>query len=40
MAIRTTTTLRTLMGFVRILHLTNEEGDIIPFLINRINSKA
>nr|DAS62992.1 MAG TPA: hypothetical protein [Caudoviricetes sp.] len=32
MAIRTTATPRTLLEFVRILHLTNEEGDIMPFL--------
>lgn len=37
MAIRTTTTLRTLMEFVRILCLTNREGDII--LSEWINSK-
>nr|DAE23730.1 MAG TPA: hypothetical protein [Siphoviridae sp. ctcj91]DAW53467.1 MAG TPA: hypothetical protein [Caudoviricetes sp.]DAW95147.1 MAG TPA: hypothetical protein [Bacteriophage sp.] len=38
MAIRTTTTLRTLMEFVRILCLTNREGDIV--LSEWINSKA
>nr|DAP99126.1 MAG TPA: hypothetical protein [Caudoviricetes sp.]DAV90226.1 MAG TPA: hypothetical protein [Caudoviricetes sp.] len=38
MAIRTTTTLRTLMEFVRILRLTNEEGDAIRSV--RINNKA